>query len=105
MNFIVLARVLEDQGIQKGGFVTGPSADPRVLAWRFSPVSNEKPIPESEQLRVLVATDVLSEGQNLQDGAIIREIPPLIGNGQGVESGRTWNWASFEMGLPTRETQ
>jgi len=31
----------------------------------------EKPIPEAEQLRVLVATDVLSEGQNLQDCAII----------------------------------
>jgi hypothetical protein len=44
LNFIVLARVLEDQGIQKGGFVTGPSADPTALAWRFSPVSNEKPI-------------------------------------------------------------
>ena len=41
--------------------------------WRFSPVSNNKGSvvgPESE-LRVLVATDVLSEGQNLQDCSIV----------------------------------
>ncbi len=66
-----LARALEDQGIQQVGLATGQSADPTALAWRFSPISNEKPIPEAEQLRVLVATDVLSEGQNLQDCAII----------------------------------
>jgi hypothetical protein len=53
------------------GLETGQSADPTALAWRFSPISNEKSIPASEQLRVLVATDVLSEGQNLQDCAII----------------------------------
>ena len=35
---------------------------------RFSPVSNSKPdLPASEQTRILIATDVLSEGQNLQD--------------------------------------
>jgi superfamily II DNA or RNA helicase len=66
-----LARALEDQGIQQVGLATGQSVDPTALAWRFSPISNEKPIPASEQLRVLVATDVLSEGQNLQDCAII----------------------------------
>jgi hypothetical protein len=66
-----LARALEDQGIGQVGLATGQSADPTALAWRFSPISNEKPIPASEQLRVLVATDVLSEGQNLQDCAII----------------------------------
>jgi superfamily II DNA or RNA helicase len=66
-----LARALEKQGIQQVGLATGQSADPTALAWRFSPISNEKPMPASEQLRVLVATDVLSEGQNLQDCAII----------------------------------
>jgi superfamily II DNA or RNA helicase len=66
-----LAKALEDQGIQQVGLATGQSADPTALAWRFSPISNEKTIPASEQLRVLVATDVLSEGQNLQDCAII----------------------------------
>ncbi len=66
-----LGRALKDQNIQQVGLATGQSADPTALAWRFSPISNEKPIPEAEQLRVLVATDVLSEGQNLQDCAII----------------------------------
>jgi len=66
-----LARALEDQGIQQVGLATGQSVDPTALAWRFSPISNEKSISAAEQLRVLVATDVLSEGQNLQDCAII----------------------------------
>ena len=66
-----LAKALTEQGIDQVGLVTGQAADPTALAWRFSPVSNEKNIPDSEQLRVLVATDVLSEGQNLQDCAII----------------------------------
>jgi len=66
-----LARALADLSIQQVGLATGQSADPTALAWRFSPISNQKEIPETEQLRVLVATDVLSEGQNLQDCAII----------------------------------
>ena len=53
--------------------VTGDAADPTELAWRFSPVSNGKKeqIDSHRELRVLVATDVLSEGQNLQDAAIV----------------------------------
>ena len=52
--------------------VTGESADPTALARRFSPVSNRSPLEAPEQeLRVLIATDVLSEGQNLQDCAIV----------------------------------
>lgn len=66
-----LATALQAQGINQIGVATGQSADPTALAWQFSPRSNEKPIPDSEQLRVLVATDVLSEGQNLQDCAVI----------------------------------
>jgi hypothetical protein len=53
--------------------VTGGDEDPTSYAWRFSPESNKKRdqvMPEQE-LRVLLTTDVLSEGQNLQDGAII----------------------------------
>jgi hypothetical protein len=53
--------------------VTGDSDDPTALAWRFSPVSNEKRahVKLTDELRILVATDVLSEGQNLQDAAIV----------------------------------
>jgi len=59
--------------VRKAAAVTGNSSDPTAYAWRFSPVSNNKQetIKPDEELRVLIATDVLSEGQNLQDGAII----------------------------------
>jgi len=38
---------------------------------RFSPVSNGRNISKDNELRVLITTDVLSEGQNLQDAHII----------------------------------
>lgn len=53
--------------------VTGDSSNPTRLAHRFSPVSNNRrtEIKREDELRVLIATDVLSEGQNLQDCRII----------------------------------
>ncbi len=53
--------------------VTGDTEDPTAVAHRFSPVSNEKreTVSPANELRVVLATDVLSEGQNLQDCAII----------------------------------
>ena len=64
---------LKSRGIADMAGVTGSSHDPTRLAWRFSPDSNRRPgqdKPERE-LRVLVATDVLSEGQNLQDCHVV----------------------------------
>lgn len=76
-QFADTARYLE-QALQKAGVssvaaVTGASENPTRLAWRFSPKSNHKEkVAQTEgELRVLIATDVLSEGQNLQDCAII----------------------------------
>lgn len=68
-----LAEQLQGRGLPGVMGVTGNSADPTVLAWRFSPVSNDKrnQITAQNELRVLVATDVLSEGQNLQDAHIV----------------------------------
>ena len=66
-----LVSALQAQGITNIGLATGQSADPTALAWRFSPQSNGRDIPVADQFRVLVATDVLSEGQNLQDCAVI----------------------------------
>jgi superfamily II DNA or RNA helicase len=68
-----LAGELGRRGIKAVAEVTGSSDDPTDLAWRFSPVSNEKraEVPPDRELRVLVSTDVLSEGQNLQDAAIV----------------------------------
>jgi Helicase conserved C-terminal domain/PLD-like domain/SNF2-related domain len=68
-----LRRELAARGIEALEAVTGDSADPTGIAWRFSPRSNNKTdavMPEDE-IRVLVATDVLSEGQNLQDCSTI----------------------------------
>jgi len=68
-----LERELKGRGIRSVAGATGNAADPTSIAHRFSPVSNnrrEQISPENE-LRILIATDVLSEGQNLQDGAIV----------------------------------
>ena len=54
--------------------VTGDTENPTILARCFSPKSNAAlgGLPDGRsELQVLVATDVLSEGQNLQDGAIV----------------------------------
>ena len=68
-----LATHLRIRGVQGLAGVTGETEDPTGYAWRFSPVSNNRSdrITTEQRLRVLVATDVLSEGQNLQDAAII----------------------------------
>jgi hypothetical protein len=76
-QFADTVRYLENQlkagGIPQIAGVTGESSDPTGLAWQFSPDSNNKrnSIKPSEELRVLIATDVLSEGQNLQDCAVV----------------------------------
>ena len=76
-QFADTVRYLESQlkmrGIDRLAGVTGDSPDPTVLAWRFSPESNNKrnQVNPADELRVLVATDVLSEGQNLQDCATV----------------------------------
>ena len=64
---------LRARGFQDHAGVWGDTANPTELAWRFSPVSNNKRdrVSPSQELRVLVATDILSEGQNLQDCAIV----------------------------------
>ncbi|WP_201792073.1 helicase-related protein [Sphingopyxis bauzanensis] len=68
-----LENALKKAGVTAISAVTGQSESPTRLAWRFSPKSNKKEsIAKAEgELRVLVATDVLSEGQNLQDCATI----------------------------------
>ena len=64
---------LKDRDAKNMAGVTGNSVEPTEYARRFSPVSNQvRDAKEPErELRVLVATDVLSEGQNLQDCAIV----------------------------------
>ena len=68
-----LAGELKKLNVDSLAGVTGDSPDPTALAWRFSPESNRKrqQIAPEYELRVIVATDVLSEGQNLQDCSIV----------------------------------
>uniref|UniRef100_A0A831UBU4 NgoFVII family restriction endonuclease n=1 Tax=Geobacter metallireducens TaxID=28232 RepID=A0A831UBU4_GEOME len=66
-----LGRELLKDGFSQLAVATGATADPYALACRFSPRSNKAAIPKSEELRVLLCTDVLSEGQNLQDCAVV----------------------------------
>ncbi|MFN4261782.1 MAG: helicase-related protein [Gemmataceae bacterium] len=68
-----LADQLQARKVASVAGVTGDSEDPTAIAHRFSPVSNKKhdKITPANELRVVIATDVLSEGQNLQDCAII----------------------------------
>jgi superfamily II DNA or RNA helicase len=64
---------LQQRNVGSTAGVTGDADDPTALAWRFSPVSNDKRdhVPAADELRVLIATDVLSEGQNLQDAHLV----------------------------------
>jgi len=76
-QFADTVRYLEAQlraaGVGKVVGVTGDCENPTAIVLRFSPVSNNKRdrINPADELRVLVATDVLSEGQNLQDCSIV----------------------------------
>jgi superfamily II DNA or RNA helicase len=64
---------LRARGVAAVAGVTGDTLNPTAIAHRFSPVSNSKrsTISPADELRVVLATDVLSEGQNLQDCSVI----------------------------------
>ncbi len=59
--------------VPKTACITGETRNPTDLVYKFSPKSNHKNnlVSGNLELRVLVSTDILSEGQNLQDCAII----------------------------------
>ncbi len=66
-----LAREIGKLGVTHVGMASGASADPYAMACRFSPKSNNKTVSKADELRVLICTDVLSEGQNLQDCNVV----------------------------------
>ena len=75
-----LYEALVDAGVSNVGLATGATDDPTTIAAKFSPVSTANTddpdydgevLPTGDQIRVLIATDVLSEGQNLQDAHIV----------------------------------
>ena len=64
-------RQLRKRGFKKIDRATGGSKNPTAIVEHFSPVSNKADISSESETRILVATDVLSEGQNLQDAHVI----------------------------------
>ena len=63
---------LKRRGFDHIGYVTGGYKNPTEMVERFSPASNGKTnLSPDDEIRVLIATDVLSEGQNLQDAHVI----------------------------------
>ncbi|MGV0390125.1 C-terminal helicase domain-containing protein [Corynebacterium phoceense] len=67
---------LRQLGVDSVFAATGETEDATTLARRFSPKTNETDDPDDkifpeDEIRVLIATDVLSEGQNLQQAHII----------------------------------
>lgn len=70
-----VAEGLRKLGLKSVESVTGNDTNPTDLARRFSPRSNHKlggdKVTQNEEIQILVATDVLSEGQNLQDAAVV----------------------------------
>ena len=62
---------MRKRGFQQIDCATGNSENPTAIVDRFSPISNKAHVAPQDETRILVATDVLSEGQNLQDAHVI----------------------------------
>ncbi|MDR1741074.1 MAG: phospholipase D-like domain-containing protein [Synergistaceae bacterium] len=65
-----VCRTLRGRGVEGVDVAVGSSTNIIDTVARFSPVSNGHPQP-ANPIRVLVTTDVLSEGQNLQDAHVV----------------------------------
>lgn len=75
-----LEKALKSAEVDHVGLATGATDDPTSIATRFSPKSTARTddpdaepveVKPEDAIRVLIATDVLSEGQNLQDAHIV----------------------------------
>ena len=64
-----LIKQLQNRGLKNSALITGGMDDIQPIIKRFSPISNEFDIRKSKkpEIDILITTDVLSEGQNLQD--------------------------------------
>jgi len=68
---LYLKNYLTKQGVAHVEAITSETNDPVGITRRFSPKSSGGRRPGEDEIRVLIATDVLSEGQNLQDAHIV----------------------------------
>ena len=71
VDYVVQA--LRLRGVSSIEGVSGATSDATSVARRFAPISNRRFQSDDvrDELRILVTTDVLSEGQNLQDAHIV----------------------------------
>lgn len=60
---------LRKHGVTDLERITGSRENPTEIVWKFSPKSNNQRV--DKEIRILIATDALSEGQNLQDSSIV----------------------------------
>jgi len=56
---------------QDADYVSGISHDMLEKVKRFAPKANKAKVRDKDKIRILVTTDILSEGLNLQDGNIV----------------------------------
>lgn len=68
---VYLGTELKRRGIKDLEVVTAAHPDPTCVARRFSPEANGGLREGEKELRVVIATDTLAEGQNLQDAYIV----------------------------------
>ena len=66
-----LFRELERRGVERIAEVFGSMDSISDCVKRFSPVANDAEEGRLDELRVLITTDTLSEGQNLQDAHVV----------------------------------
>jgi len=66
-------KYLKNKNVKNMEFAIGGKDNITDIVTKFSPVSNEKSeiCGTQDELRILITTDVLSEGQNLQDSHIV----------------------------------
>ncbi len=66
-----LFKQLEKYNIKNIKYVTGNTDKISEIVKLFSPVSNNAVSDKNKEIRILITTDVLSEGQNLQDSHVV----------------------------------
>jgi len=91
-----LVEHLQRRGFQRLAGVTGEADDPTLLAWRFSPRSNGKraSVTPEQELRILVATDGLSERAEPARLCLRRQLRPALGDHPPDPSGPAASTAS-----------
>ena len=66
-----LAKQLQENNFDKVDCVSGSTGKTLTKAKRFAPKANNYKVKSGEEINILVSTELLSEGLNLQDGQVV----------------------------------